>query len=59
MKFIFMTDSHWGKKNESDFQMQPTYPEYSEELFAALNEVIRKEAVELIVHGGEDRKSVV
>ena len=53
MKFMFITDSHWGGRDEEGFQMQPRYPEHTTEILQALDRVIRREAVELVIHGGD------
>lgn len=53
MKFIFITDTHLGGKNLSGFQMQPRYTEHNAELLTALDKVVRREAAELVIHGGD------
>lgn len=53
MKFIFLTDTHIGGKNLTGFQMQPRYPERLAELLTALDKLVRKEGVELVIHGGD------
>ena len=53
MKFIFLTDTHWGGKELEGFQMQPRYTARAAGFLTALDKVVRKEAVELVIHGGD------
>ena len=53
MKILFIADTHFGGKNLSGFQQQPRYPEQIEELLSALDKVIKEEAIELVIHGGD------
>lgn len=53
MKFIHLSDSHFGSKNLTGYQQQPRYPEYAEQLLAALGETAEKEQADFILHSGD------
>ena len=53
MKFIFLSDTHFGGKNLSGYQLQPRYVENGEQLFAALARLAAKENIDFIIHGGD------
>ena len=53
MKIAFISDTHFGGKELTGFQMQPRYVEHEHELCSALGEMIRKEKIDLLIHGGD------
>ena len=53
MKFIFMTDTHYGGSDDKGYRMQPRYNCHAEELLDKLAEVIRQEGVSFVLHGGD------
>ena len=53
MKLAFITDTHFGGKNLTGFQMQPRYVEHGVELCTALGELIRQENVDMLIHCGD------
>lgn len=51
-RFLFVTDTHIGA-NPVGFHRQPAYPEKSESLLAALRDVIVRERIDFVLHGGD------
>ena len=53
MKFIFISDTHFGGKNLSGFQMQPRYVEHAKEIFCAVDRLVRQENADMVISGGD------
>lgn len=53
MKFIFISDTHFGGKDLSGFQMQPRYVEHGREIFAAIDRLVRQENADMVISGGD------
>ena len=53
MKIIFLTDTHFGGKNLTGFQMQPRYVENFEQIISALDRLAERECADLVIHGGD------
>ena len=53
MKFIFISDTHFGGKNLCGYQLQPRYVENGDSLFAALGRLAKNENADFIIHGGD------
>lgn len=53
MKFIFITDTHYGGPDDQGYRQQPRYNCHAEELLDRLAEFIRAEEVSFVLHGGD------
>ena len=53
MKFIFISDTHFGGRNLTGFQMQPRYVEHAREIISAIDRLARQEKVDMVIHGGD------
>ena len=53
MKFIFITDTHYGGPDNQGYRQQPRYNCHAEELLDRLSDFIRQEGVSFVVHGGD------
>lgn len=53
MKFIFISDTHFGGKDLTGFQMQPRYVEHHREIICALDRLAKSENAEFVIHGGD------
>ena len=53
MKFIFISDTHFGGKDLSGFQMQPRYVEHGREIFSAIDRLVRQENADMVISGGD------
>ncbi len=53
MKFIFITDTHYGGPDDQGYRQQPRYNCHAEELLDKLSDFIRQEGVSFVVHGGD------
>jgi len=53
MKFIFITDTHYGGPDNQGYRQQPRYNCHAEELLDKLSAFIRQEGVSFVVHGGD------
>ena len=53
MKLIFISDTHFGGKDLSGFQMQPRYVEHGREIFAAIDRLVRQENADMVISGGD------
>ena len=52
MKFIFITDTHYGGPDNQGYRQQPRYNCHAEELLDRLSDFIQQEGVSFVVHGG-------
>lgn len=52
-EIAFVSDTHFGGKELTGFQMQPQYVEHEHELCHTLGKMISKENIDLLIHGGE------
>ena len=53
MKFIFITDTHYGGPDDKGYRQQPRYNIHAEELLDALADFIQQEEVSFVLHGGD------
>ena len=53
MKFIFITDTHYGGPDDQGYRMQARYNCHAEELLDRLADFIRAEEVSFVIHGGD------
>ena len=53
MKFIFITDTHYGGPDEQGYRQQARYNVHAEELLDRLADFIRAEEVSFVLHGGD------
>jgi 3',5'-cyclic AMP phosphodiesterase CpdA len=53
MRFIYLSDSHWGA-GEAGYHLQPKYDEYLPDLLQALRDWIQEKGpIDFVLHGGD------